>query len=379
MPCKQRYATREEFIKVCLEKGKDYVPSGTKRAVLCIETGVVYESAHEAARALGIMRESVKDSCLRSAANVTSRYYSCRGKCVYHFRYCEMPREDDGQTWKPVELVGGMFEVSDMGQVRRASTGRILKSYVSKSTGQVCVMFTAGTLFHAFSVSQLVAEAFMPDHGSGALAMHIDGDQTNNSLSNLCWGTMKDIMNTPSMKAKISLANRTSDRVRAYRASEKAAAIRQAFKEYGKSIRKKVICEETGVVYDSASDAARSNGLSRCAVVCSCKLTGSRFSIAKQAGKPVLHFRWYNPDDPKSHEARHFATDQDYKDKVAWMRRRVLCIETGVIYESLTAAEAGTGVCTSNISRACKNRDPKITQYARNGKVCYHFRYADEQ
>lgn len=308
MPVKQRHVTRAEFLKVCLEKGKDYVPPGTKRSILCVETGTVYKSLNAAARALGILPECVRDSCARAAANIDCKHYSYRGKCVYHFRYHETQHTDDGCTWKPIALFGGMFEASDTGQIRRASTRQIVRSHTNKTTRQVSVRLVVANLTHGFIVSSLVADAFMPDHAVDAIAMHIDGDTTNNHLSNLRWGTMKDVANTPSMKAKISLSQRTSERVLAYRNSPQAVAIRQAFKEYGKSIRKQVICEETGVVYDSIEAAAKAAGVNRCIVVDSCKRTESRFSVRVKRGKSVLHFRWYSPDDPESHKQRHRIT-----------------------------------------------------------------------
>lgn len=379
MPGKQHHVTRSEFIKTCLEKGKAYVPYGTKRAVICVETGVVYKSQQDAARALGMLAECVRDSCERSVTDTKDKHYSYRGKVVYHFRYHETPHADDDHTWKPIALFGGMFEASEMGQIRRASTGHLVKSCVNKVTGQVSVRLVVAGMTHHFSVGPLVADAFMPEHAADAVAMHIDGDITNNRLSNLRWGTMKDVANTPSMKAKISLSQRNSERVLAYRNSPRAVAIRQAFKEYGKSIRKQVICEETGVIYDSIAAAAKAAGVNRCTVVDSCKRTGSRFSVREKNGKSVLHFRWYNPDDPESHKQRHIATPQDYLGRVAHMRRPVRCVETGVVYESVSAAAEAFGKCTSNLSRMCKQSDRDFACYFRKGKVVYHFRYADEQ
>ena len=379
MPGKQHHVTRSEFIKACLEKGKAYVPSGTKRAVLCVETGVVYKSQKDAARALGILPECVRASCARSVTHTGGGHYNYRDKCVYHFRYHEMPHEDDGHIWKPIVLFGGMFEASEMGQIRRASTGQIVNGRVNKDTGQVSVRLVVASLTHHFLVGPLVADAFMPEHAAGAVAMHIDGDTTNNCLSNLRWGTMKDVANTLSMKAKISLSQRTSERVLAYRNSPQAAAVRRAFEEYGKSIRKQVICEETGVVYDSIEAAAKAVGVNRCTVVSSCKRKESRFGVREKKGKPVLHFRWYNPDDPESNKKRHIATTQDYMDRVAHMRRPVRCLETGVIYESVSAAAKAFGKCTSNLSRMCKQPDSYFVCYFRKSKVIYHFQYADEK
>lgn len=378
MPGKQYGVSREEIICACLRRGKDYIPPGSKRSVICLETGVVYASQADAARALGLHRETVRDSC-KAYKNGQHRRYRCRGACTYHFRFAEHACVDDGQTWKPVQIVGGMFEVSDGGQVRRASTGQLLSCFIGTG-GHVFARFCVDQLHSDFDVGRLVAETFLPEHDPDAcVVVHIDGDIYNNRLNNLRWATRKEVMNAPETKAKIILANHTSERVLAYRASPKAEAIRQAFKAYGKSNRKQVICEETGIVYASVADAAKATGLKRCVVVGSCKMTESRFSVSEQAGRHILHFRWYNPDDPESYKKRHIATAQDFKDRVAHMRRPVRCLETGTVYESLTAAAEAFGMNTSNLSRMCKHGDPAFACYFRNGKTLYHFRYADEQ
>lgn len=376
MPGTQRRASREEVVRACLRRGKDYIPPGTRRSVICLETGAVYSSQAGAARALGLSRESVRDSC-KAANNSKYQRYRVRSSCVYHFRICEPTCKNDSQIWKPVQMVGGMFEVSDGGQVRRASTGQILSGFTG-TAGHVFVSFHVDQMYCDFDVGRLVAEAFMPEHDPDACVVHVDGDIGNNRLDNLRWATRKEVMNAPETKAKISLASHVSERVLAYRASPKAEAVRQAFKAYGKSIRKKVICEETGVVYDSVADAAKAAGVKRCVVVGSCKMTASRFSVREQAGKPVLHFRWYDPDDPESYKQRHIATAQDFKDRVAHIRRPVRCLETGTVYESLTAAAEALGMGVSNMSRMCRHGNPAFVHYVRKGKVLYHFRYADE-
>lgn len=61
------------------------------------------------------------------------------------------------------------------------------------------------------------------------------------------------------------------------------------------------------------------------------------------------------------------------------MRRPVCCVETGVVYESVSAAAEAFGKYTSNLSRMCKQTDRDFACYFRKGKIVYHFRYADEQ
>jgi hypothetical protein len=43
--------------------------------------------------------------------------------------------------------------------------------------------------------------------------------------------------------------------------------------------------------------------------------------------------------------------------------KKVLCIETGKIYESITAASIATGIDTGNICKCCKNERKKAGGY----------------
>lgn len=70
----------------------------------------------------------------------------------------------------------GQYEVSDLGRVRNAWTGRILKQAGKRP--KVCL---AGYIGKTCEVSKLVANAFL---GSGRV-FHKDRDQKNNRVENL--------------------------------------------------------------------------------------------------------------------------------------------------------------------------------------------------
>lgn len=94
--------------------------------------------------------------------------------------------------------------------------------------------------------------------------------------------------------------------------------------KYGRSVR----CLNTGVVYPSVADAAREFGLNKKRlreVLC-----GKQRSIAG--------YRFEYAESPKDVAAP------------------VMCVETGVVYESLTSAEAATGAKKGNISLVCSGR-----------------------
>ena len=96
------------------------------------------------------------------------------------------------EHWKPVVGYEGIYEVSDMGRVRRVSAGQgaqaglILKPTPS-STGHLRVSLYAGGSKAIRYVHRLVLEAFVGPCPPGMEACHWDDDPTNNSLENLRW------------------------------------------------------------------------------------------------------------------------------------------------------------------------------------------------
>lgn len=81
------------------------------------------------------------------------------------------------------------YEVSNLGDIRRMSTGRMMKQTTSRGYNRVCLCFAgkARTLL----VHRVVAEVWIrPDLNMHV--NHIDGVKTNNAVSNLEWVTPKE-------------------------------------------------------------------------------------------------------------------------------------------------------------------------------------------
>lgn len=100
------------------------------------------------------------------------------------------------EEWKPVVGYEGVYEVSNMGRVKRlAGTNRtpverILKPSVSL-TGipYLSVFLCKDGRKKRFYIHRLVLEAFVGKAAEGKEAAHNDGDPSNNKLSNLRWDT----------------------------------------------------------------------------------------------------------------------------------------------------------------------------------------------
>lgn len=112
------------------------------------------------------------------------------------------------EEWRDVSGFEGYYQVSNLGRVRsldrivfvdrlgkvctRNSKGRILA--VATNTGYCLCGLTNGVHKVKVSVHCLVAKAFLGDRPSSYEVNHIDGDKTNNAVSNLEYCSRKDNM-----------------------------------------------------------------------------------------------------------------------------------------------------------------------------------------
>lgn len=85
------------------------------------------------------------------------------------------------ETWAPVEGFPG-YQVSDQGRVKSPSGNLIGKPNHARGYVRVNLPVQQFKLVH-----QLVAAAFLGP-SRGAIVRHIDGDPTNNAVTNLRYG-----------------------------------------------------------------------------------------------------------------------------------------------------------------------------------------------
>lgn len=105
------------------------------------------------------------------------------------------------ERWKPVVGYEGMYEVSDHGNVRgvdridsqnRLWRGRELKPK-THSGGYLCVNLWSDGKGRMKYIHRLVLESHVgPPPDGKPEACHNDGDQLNNALANLRWGSPSD-------------------------------------------------------------------------------------------------------------------------------------------------------------------------------------------
>lgn len=96
------------------------------------------------------------------------------------------------ETWLPVVGFEGLYEVSDLGQIRSLKCGkRRLMRPGTTSWGYLRVNLTLAD--HKTCVNKkvhtLVAQAFIPNPENKATVNHKDSNKLNNAVSNLEWNT----------------------------------------------------------------------------------------------------------------------------------------------------------------------------------------------
>lgn len=152
------------------------------------------------------------------------------------------------EVWKDVKGYEGLYQVSDQGNVKslaRKRTGkpwykeRILKPLDRK--GYLAVSLYADGKCKLYSVHRLVADAFVPNKEGKQQINHKDGDKTNNKMSNLEWVTPSE-------------------------------NILHSFDCLGKKAHtRKVLCVETGEVFESLKAVTEKTGIAYNHIPCCCK------------------------------------------------------------------------------------------------------------
>lgn len=86
--------------------------------------------------------------------------------------------------WKEIQGLEGIYEVSNLGEVRRMKTGLILKPHKRKD-GRLYLLLSANGCQYQVVVSRIVAFAFIENMNRFMQVNFINGDKTDSRLNNL--------------------------------------------------------------------------------------------------------------------------------------------------------------------------------------------------
>lgn len=169
---------------------------------------------------------------------------------------------------KPVVGYEGLYFVSNDGEVTNTD-GVVMKQYVKMGCGTCYKRVSLYKDGHSESkyVHRLVAEAFIPNPDNFPVVNHKDEDGTNNKVENLEWCTNQYNANYGTAR------ERQREKIVGIPHTEehKKKISDSLYQHYDEGfVGRRVICLETGVVYDSVAKAARDLGISEAAVRMSC-------------------------------------------------------------------------------------------------------------
>ncbi|WP_433708684.1 NUMOD4 motif-containing HNH endonuclease [Paenibacillus illinoisensis] len=103
-----------------------------------------------------------------------------------------------GEEWLPVLNYEGLYEVSNLGRVKRlrssdTSKEKVLKPQIQRDGYQRVTLSKRGQK-KRLAIHRLVAIAFIPNPENKEQVNHLDADKLNNNLTNLHWATRKENM-----------------------------------------------------------------------------------------------------------------------------------------------------------------------------------------
>ena len=192
------------------------------------------------------------------------------------------------EIWKPVKGYEGLYEVSNLGNVRSVDRhlmwgnqyclfkGKPKKSFPNSMGYLRTGLYKNGQGKHYF-IHRLVAEAFIPNPNNLPCIDHIDRNYLNNSVDNLRWCTQKENCNNPLTREYANIKNRSKE------VNEKRLATRRKNQSWCCEIPVYYVDEDgSKISFKSISEAERKIGCSR-----------STIAKALKKNRPVHGIQFY--------------------------------------------------------------------------------------
>lgn len=142
------------------------------------------------------------------------------------------------EIWKNIIGFQGFYQVSNLGRIRSVRFNKIKLLITAINHFGYCYnCISIKNIKKNYTVHRLVALTFIPNTENKAQVNHINGIKTDNRVENLEWVTSSE-NNTHAIKNKLRVMPKGKSHFNS----------------------KKVFNKETGVVYESITDAAKQNG-----------------------------------------------------------------------------------------------------------------------
>ena len=188
------------------------------------------------------------------------------------------------EVWKNIKGYEGLYQISNLGNVKsfKNKNEKLLKPQADKN-GYLRLGLRKENNRKFYSIHRLVAQHFIDNPSNKKQVNHIDGDKTNNVVSNLEW--VNPVENTQhAWNNGLCETCRESSRIRC--------------KKYGKS----VICITTGKVFISASEAGRVTNINPSSISNCCR--GGLKSAGKLSDGTKLVWKYVNYKHNKKYRVK---------------------------------------------------------------------------
>lgn len=95
------------------------------------------------------------------------------------------------EIWKNIPEYEGYYQASDLGRIKNVKTNKILKLYQNKRNKYIQSSLCKNGVCRVLRTHRLIAKTFLKNPNNYPCINHIDGDKTNNKVTNLEWCTQK--------------------------------------------------------------------------------------------------------------------------------------------------------------------------------------------
>lgn len=108
-----------------------------------------------------------------------------------HWKF-ELPNYSE-EKWAAIEGFEGLYEISNLGRLKRLISGRpIISSFYSKGGNYLHTNLRLNRISHRASIHIEVAKAFVPNPENKPYVNHLDGYKDNPRWDNLEWSTIQE-------------------------------------------------------------------------------------------------------------------------------------------------------------------------------------------